>query len=159
MKKTIVFALAAIVLVVMAGCQKDINSANRDVQERKSGNATIWVQNVALSGWNEVPPTLWGDTGVVILRLTADSVLHSKIKVELSASSGVLTAAHIHEAAAGVNGPVKIFLAHSPSEFGVFIETKLTAAQYDLLLNESAHLYVNAHTTVKPGGIVRGQIR
>ena len=160
MKKTIVFAFAASALVLMAGCQKDLSSAaERDVQLSKSGNATIWVRNIPLSGWNEVPPNALGDTGVAILRLTADSVLHSKVKVELSAASGLLTAAHIHEAAAGANGQVRIGLASSAADFGVFREIKLTAVQYDLLFDESKPLYVNAHTTVKPGGLVRGQIR
>ena len=160
MKKSIVFAFAATLLVVvMAGCQKDVSSANRDVQELKSGNATIWVQNIQLSGLNEVPPNNTGATGEAILRVTADSVLHSKVNVYLTEGSGLLTASHIHEAAAGANGPVRIFLAHNASEFGVFQHHKLTPTEYALLFDQSKHLYVNAHTTTFGPGLVRGQIR
>jgi hypothetical protein len=159
MKKTIVFSLAATVLVLLTGCQKDINPAERDVQELKSGKATIWVQNVQLSGLNEVPINDLGATGEAILRLTADSVLHSKVNVYLTEGSGDLTAAHIHEGAAGTNGSVKIFLCHDASDFGVFQHTKLTEAQYTLLMDQSKFLYVNAHSTTKPPGLVRGQIR
>ena len=65
--------------------------------------------------------------------------------------------AHVHAGAAGVNGPVRIFLCHTAADFGENIVTELTDEQYNLLLNDAT--YVNAHSNFRPGGLVRGQIR
>jgi hypothetical protein len=160
MKKTIVPALVfSFMLLLLAGCQKTIstNEAGRDPELKKNGNGTIWVMNVQLSGLNEVPPNDLGATGNALLRVTADKVLHSKVNVDAPPEAGTLLAAHIHAGAAGVNGPVKIFLCHSTDDFGVNQEIQLTDEQFNMLMND--HLYVNAHSTVKPGGLLRGQIR
>ena len=113
--------------------------------------------NIQLSGANEVPPNDLGATGVAILRVTADKVLHSKVNVDAPEAAGMLTAAHIHTGAAGVNGPVKIHLCHNADEFGVFQTYQLSDEEFTMLMNDQ--LYVNAHSTVKPAGLVRGQIR
>ncbi|HSC54574.1 MAG TPA: CHRD domain-containing protein [Phnomibacter sp.] len=161
------FFLAAIMspfaVLFLMGCQKSMEKfSSPDAlsmgNENKNDNGTIWVMNVQLSGLNEVPTNTAGATGVAILRLTKDSVLHSKVKVDAPEAVGNLTAAHIHEAAAGVNGPVRIFLCHNADEFGMNMETKLTPAQYTILTT-AAHLYVNAHSVVFPAGVARGQIR
>jgi hypothetical protein len=160
MKKTIVSALILpLMLLLLTGCQKTIstNDAQRNPELKKNDNGTIWVMNVQLSGLNEVPPNDLGATGNALLRVTADKVLHSKVNVDAPPEAGTLVAAHIHAGAAGVNGPVKIFLCHNTSEFGVNQELQLTDEQYNMLMND--HLYVNAHSTVKPGGLLRGQIR
>jgi hypothetical protein len=70
---------------------------------------------------------------------------------------GTLTAAHIHTGAAGQTGGPIVFLAHNVSDFGENIVQQLTAAQYNAILNEP--LYVNAHSTEYPDGLVKGQIR
>lgn len=160
MKKTIAAMLwLSLVVWILPGCDKSINTtqANRDTELKKNGNGTVWVMNIQLSGLNEVPPNDLGATGEAILRVTADKVLHSKVNVDAPESAGTLVAAHIHAAPAGSNGPVKIFLCHSTDEFGVFQEYQLSDAEYDMLMND--HLYVNAHSTVKPAGLLRGQIR
>ena len=160
MKKTIASGLLLpLMLLALTACQKSIstNDAVRNAELKKSSNATIWVMNVQLSGANEVPPNDLGATGVAILRVTADKVLHSKVNVDAPPEAGTLTAAHIHTGMAGVNGPVIIFLAHSADEFGENQTYQLTDAEFEMLMND--HLYVNAHSTVKPAGLVRGQIR
>jgi hypothetical protein len=95
--------------------------------------------------------------GLAILRVTADKVLHSKVIIQKLAEGDVLRASHIHIGAMGVNGPVRIFLAHDAHEFGQNIETQLTDAQYALITGGAC--YVNVHTNLKPGGMIRGQIR
>ena len=160
MKKTIVPALLLpLMLLLLTACQKTIstNEAQRDAEIKKNGNGTIWVMNVQLSGLNEVPPNDLGATGNAHLRVTADKVLHSKVNVDAPPEAGILVAAHIHAGAAGVNGPVKIFLCHSTDEFGENITHQLTDEEFNMLMND--HLYVNAHSTVKPAGLLRGQIR
>ena len=160
MKKTIVSVLLLpLILLMLTSCQKNIstNDAARTTELKKNSNGTIWVMNIQLSGLNEVPPNDLGATGNALLRVTADKVLHSKVNVDAPPEAGTLVAAHIHSGAAGVNGPVKIFLCHSTDEFGVNMEIQLTDEQFNMLMND--HLYVNAHSTVKPAGLLRGQIR
>jgi hypothetical protein len=160
MKKTIAPALLLpVMLLLLTACQKTINTndAERNVELKKNSHGTIWVMNVQLSGLNEVPPNDLGATGNALLRVTADKVLHSKVNVDAPPEAGTLTAAHIHLGAAGVNGPVKIFLCHSTADFGVNQTLQLTDEQFNMLMND--HLYVNAHSTVKPAGLLRGQIR
>jgi hypothetical protein len=63
------------------------------------------------------------------------------------------TAAHIHAAPAGVNGSVVVPL--SPISGGC------THANPDLIkaiIQNPANYYVNVHTTVHPGGAIRGQL-
>ena len=67
------------------------------------------------------------------------------------------TAAHIHQAAAGVSGPVIVPLAEtSPGVWSVPAGITLTEAQVDAL--NAGGLYFNAHTVINPGGEIRGQI-
>lgn len=64
------------------------------------------------------------------------------------------TAAHVHRAPSGVNGPVVFGLTGGPNNWsgsGV-----LSAADVALLRNEG--LYVNVHSSANPGGEIRGQI-
>ena len=69
------------------------------------------------------------------------------------------TAAHIHNAFAGVSGPVLVGLdqdAVDPLLFTVPAGAMLDAAGVDRLL--AGALYVNVHTAAEPGGEIRGQI-
>ena len=160
MKKTIAAILwLPLVILILSGCDKTISTstADRNAELKKNGNGTIWVMNVQLSGLNEVPPNDLGATGNALLRVTANKVLHSKVNVDAPEAAGTLLFAHIHAGAAGVNGPVKIFLCHTTEDFGVNQTLQLTDEEFDMLMNDP--LYVNVHSTVKPGGLVRGQIR
>lgn len=67
------------------------------------------------------------------------------------------TAAHIHQAAPGVNGPIVVSLTFSGGTTGTFNGTAtLSAANVTNLLNGLT--YLNVHTNVNPGGALRGQI-
>jgi len=75
------------------------------------------------------------------------------------------TAAHIHEAPAGTNGPVVVNLAApgdgnaadclTEDEAGKFVGGQTVA---DILANPSDY-YVNVHNADYPGGALRGQLR
>lgn len=164
MKKNLL-ASFALPIIMLVGCTKSIENqqsernASLNKADKKNGNGTVWVQNIQLSGLNEVPPNDLGSTGVAILRITADKVLHSKVMVDYLVPGDRLTASHIHTGAAGTNGPVYVFLCHNADEFGENMEAQLTDAQYNALMDQTRHFYVNAHSIMKPAGLVRGQIR
>ncbi|HKS06974.1 MAG TPA: CHRD domain-containing protein [Gemmatimonadaceae bacterium] len=76
--------------------------------------------------------------------------------------------AHIHKAAAGVNGPIHwdfleagnpvASLADQPSQLRGVARPRTAAVLADLLANPELY-YVNVHSTAFPGGAVRGQLR
>ena len=72
---------------------------------------------------------------------------------------GTATAAHIHEASAGTNGPVVVTLSApaSGSSAGC-VDTGDADLAADITLRESADYYVNVHNAEYPGGAVRAQL-
>jgi hypothetical protein len=68
------------------------------------------------------------------------------------------TAAHIHEAPAGTNGPIVIPLTKTGDNVWSLPEgAKLTDAQYESY--KAGNLYYNVHSAAYKGGEIRGQIR
>jgi hypothetical protein len=68
------------------------------------------------------------------------------------------TMAHIHQAAAGKNGPVIVPLTKSgDSTWSVPAGAKLTDAQYEAY--KAGDLYVNVHSAENKGGEIRGQLK
>ena len=106
-----------------------------------------------LTGSQEVPARVTSATGSGTASLNLASNFF-EIDYSFSGLLGPQTGAHIHGPATfGVNAPVLIpFALGSPISF----ETTLTAAQADQVL--SGLWYVNIHSTVFPGGEIRGQI-
>ena len=82
-------------------------------------------------------------------------------------SGETYTRAHIHKAAAGVNGPIHwdfleagnpvASLSDQPSQLRGIARPRAAAVLADLLANPSGY-YVNVHSTVFPGGAMRGQL-
>jgi hypothetical protein len=69
-----------------------------------------------------------------------------------------VTAAHIHQGVAGVNGPVVFGFYNST----ITVNEGCRSGDPVLLAKIAAHpgdYYVNVHTTVHPGGAARGQLR
>lgn len=72
---------------------------------------------------------------------------------------GPATAAHIHEAAAGSNGPVVVTLsAPTNGSSAGCIDTGDADLAADIALRESSNYYVNVHNAEFPGGAVRAQL-
>jgi hypothetical protein len=109
--------------------------------------------NLALSGASEVPAVSTSASGSGQFSVAADHTLSGKFTV-----SGITaTAAHVHEAAAGANGPVIVKLAkNADGSFMVPPGTKLNDAQYASFV--AGNLYVNVHSDAHPGGEIRAQL-
>jgi len=69
------------------------------------------------------------------------------------------TASHIHEAAAGIRGPIVIALS-VPDGTGqaTGCRSDVDAELLKRILGNPAGFYVNVHTTVYPAGAIRGQL-
>jgi hypothetical protein len=110
-------------------------------------------QQVRLWGSNEVPPNTTMAYGTGTVNVTTDRY----VAVTLSVIDMAPTAAHIHEGAAGANGPVIVPLQRiSANAFTAAPNAQLTEAQYQAYI--AGNLYVNVHSEKYPGGEVRAQI-
>ncbi len=125
-----------------------------------------WVQSAplsdveltfALGGDQENPPTDTQATGSCTSVLRAD---YSSFQIDCTHDVVETTAAHIHHAPVGMNGPVIIGFASGESPLSLVWDASstppLTAHDVDDLL--AGNLYVNVHSPTFPGGEIRGQI-
>ena len=111
-------------------------------------------EQVSLSGSNEVPPVATTAAGSGTVTIKEDRSVSASITV----TGMTATAAHIHEAAAGANGPVIVpFTKTGDNAFAAAEGAKLTDAQYASY--KSGKLYVNVHSAKNPGGEVRAQLK
>jgi hypothetical protein len=111
-------------------------------------------QTLMLSGSNEVPPVNTSATGTAVVTIKPDRSVTAKVTV----TSMTATASHIHEAAAGTNGPVIVpFTKTADNTFEAPAGAKLTDAQYESY--KAGKLYVNVHSAANPGGEVRAQLK
>jgi len=118
--------------------------------------ASAWSQEtkVTLKGENEIPPVVTAATGTGILIVGADKSVSGSVTI----AGMVATAAHIHDAAAGRNGPIIIpLIMTSDSVWTVPAGAKFTDAQYDSY--KAGNLYFNMHSAAFRGGEIRGQIK
>jgi hypothetical protein len=107
-----------------------------------------------LTGANEVPPVSTKATGRSTIAVADDRSVSGSVIVE----NLTPTAAHIHQAAAGANGPIIIPLTKaSDTMFSVPPNTRLTDAQYAAY--KSGNLYVNVHSAAHPPGEIRVQMK
>ena len=111
---------------------------------------TVW-----LDGSQETPNPITTDakgTGWAVLKDTAKSIDHN---ITIAGLSSNFTAAHFHNAPAGVTGgvvqPITFSDSSSNGTWTGFAQNFIS----ELLKNR---LYFNVHTTNNPGGEIRGQI-
>jgi CHRD domain len=107
-----------------------------------------------LSGANEVPANASTASGTVTVTFNNDT----KVLSLTATFTGLTpTAAHIHNAAAGVNGGVIFGLGSAPFSSPVnYTSVALTPTQESEL--KANNYYVNFHTTAFPGGEIRAQL-
>ena len=112
------------------------------------------AMKITLAGSNEVPPVTTSATGSGTITINDDRSVSGSVTV----TGMTPTAAHIHEAAMGVNGPVIVPMTKTGDNTFTFpANAKLTDAQYASF--KSGNLYVNVHTAANPGGEVRAQLK
>lgn len=109
--------------------------------------------NVVLSGSQEVPSVSTGGSGYGTISVLMDRSVSGSVT---TAGIGG-TAAHIHLAAPGQNGPVIVPLNKTGDNvWSVPPSIRFNDAQYEAF--KLGNLYVNVHTAANPGGEIRGQI-
>jgi hypothetical protein len=127
-----------------------------------------------LTGDQEVPAVETDTTGRFEILVNKDA---SAGEYTLRVNSGVrVTQSHFHCGAAGVNGPVIVFLAGFRAEgwdvdgkwvsnatitdANVILTTTPCGATLAQILNaaRNGNVYVNVHSVAHPGGVARGQL-
>src|SRR5579871_112959 len=127
------------------------------------GQPQLFVAN--LSGAQQVPPTASAATGRALVLLSADQ---TTITVNLSWAglASDPTAAHIHNAPAGANGPIALDANSNPIDFsGLPAATTGAIPQQSFTVNagfvtqlQAGDMYINIHDATFPNGEIRGQL-
>lgn len=108
----------------------------------------------ALRGQHEVPP----NTSTALGAGTVLIAPASRQLVAAVATSGIAgTAAHIHQAAPGINGPIIVPLSETSPGLGVW-SAKATLTEDQFAAMRAGNMYFNVHSAAFPEGEIRGQI-
>lgn len=139
---------ALVALAALAGCAQMESMWD-------STKAFFTGTKVTLSGAEQVPPVTTSASGSGTITVKEDKSVSGSVT-----TSGIAaTAAHIHMAAPGRNGPIIIRLTKGAdgSTWSVSDGAKLTDAQYEAY--KAGNLYVNVHSAAYKGGEIRGQLK
>ena len=143
-------AVAIGAMLALSGCGM---LHDRD-EGREHRAASGHTQNVTLTGAQEVPAFATSASGSGWVMVNADRSVSAKITV----TGMTPTAAHIHMASAGANGPVIVpFAKQGDDTFVAPPGAGLTAEQYEAL--KEGKLYVNVHSAKSPSGEIRAQLK
>jgi hypothetical protein len=118
-----------------------------------AGFAAAQMQ-VMLSGDQEVPPVTTAAKGSGSVTIAPDMSVSGSIT-----TTGIAgTMAHIHDGAAGKNGPVIVPMIKDGDNAWKFPPgSKLTEAQYADY--KAGNLYINVHSAANKGGEIRAQLK
>ena len=128
---------------------------------------TAAAGQVVLSGSAEVPPVTTQASGLADVSIvtfkcppaTSSTIVCYTVIGTVTTAGVNATAAHIHRAAAGQNGPVVVPLKRRPGNDNAWdVESGVTVGQdlYEAWWN--GQLYVNVHSAANPGGEIRAQL-
>ena len=141
--KTVRVASATALVLLAAACSS----------MERMGSGLVGKTSAALTGAQQVPPVSSSASGRSTISVASDRSVSGAVIV----TGMEPTAAHIHQGAQGMNGPVVVPLARTaPMTFSVPADIKLTDAQYVAL--KEGKLYINVHSAAYPGGEVRMQM-
>lgn len=144
---------AAVTLLVVSACSQ---TPSRTSSTSTTGTPTAMGagNSVTLTGAQEVPPVDTRASGVSTIEFLGDKVVTGGVKT----SNINATAAHIHMAPMGQNGPVIITLVKvGGNEWVVPGNTELSSAQLAAL--KVGDLYVNVHSAAHPNEEIRAQLK
>jgi len=116
-------------------------------------SATALAADVKLSGDQEVPAVKSAGAAAGAITIGDDGAVSGSV----TATGFTPTAAHIHQAAAGKNGPVIVPFTKDGDKFSAPAGAKLTPDQ--MKAYKAGELYVNVHSAANPGGEVRAQLK
>ena len=135
-------AVAALVLALAAGCASAPRPAIYCTELRGAG-----------PGSDAIDPAATGSARLVIDGTTI------RFRIRTSKDLGKVVATHLHEGAAGVNGP----MAHelNPGFAGELLEgsTTVTPEIAAAVVANPSRYYVKLHSLTFPGGAIRGQLQ
>ncbi|HET6881475.1 MAG TPA: CHRD domain-containing protein, partial [Pirellulales bacterium] len=146
----------------VSGSHTYIDEGNFPISVLVTENGVSQFFTTALSGMQQVPPSL--ATGTATLFLSADQTTLTMAST-YAGLSGQPTAAHLHNAPAGQNGPVatdvngnNLAFTNLPATISGSLgpQTFTVNAAFVTQLLEG-NIYENIHTAAYPGGEVRGQ--
>lgn len=168
-------SIASVLFFMMAA----VSAAPLFMPAAQAQTETI-VFTAILSASNEVAPVVVHPTEInttgsafVTLEVTRTggviTAATARFDASLSgmAANSVIILAHIHEGAAGVNGPIRVDSNISPAApvptvggAASFTRTGLavTPSVAQAIINNPAGFYFNVHTALSPGGVARGQL-
>jgi hypothetical protein len=167
--KRFAFVAALSLLTIVAGCN--------DSPTNPSSDAPTFT--MALTSANEVPAITGAEasgsgTVVITLNITrnaANAITAATVDFSVSLAgfpqSTNITISHIHEAAAGVIGPVRVNTGLASGEVnlvngvGGFVKHGVNVTDLsiiDRILANPSAFYFNVHSTANPGGVVRAQL-
>ena len=158
MRRLIVGLVAACAAAVPA------TTAAKETPNGKSGGGTMCVLHARLSVNDETTGSTSTAKGHTQIKVRKDGTIRFKTQI-LNRNHETFVAGHIHQAPAGVAGPivVPLFVAPAPATSARHIKQRGTVTPNagttgaDLCENPGAY-YVNYHTTAFPGGAIRGQL-
>ena len=117
------------------------------------GTPSVAGAGTTLTGAQEVPPNQSSASGKSTIRIGADMAVTGAVDV----MGMTPTAAHIHEAGPGANGPVIVpFAKTGANSFAPTAGARLTEAQYASY--KAGRLYINVHSAQFPNGEIRLQL-
>lgn len=128
------------------GRQEVASSGSRAISGDPNGRGEVYVFGID------------GDPTTLCYVLTVDKIADTEL------APGAPRAAHIHQGAAGTNGPVEVNLAWPQDGQAADCLTEgeagkgLTAGEVQEILAHPEEYYVNVHNSEYPSGAVRGQL-
>jgi hypothetical protein len=167
MRAVSVCAVLALAACVDQAPTSIANNASRTPSFSVTQEANPIVFNVQLRAENEPNGASTSESkGSAHVKVYDDGTIEFLFTVN-NKSGETYTRAHIHKAAAGVNGPIHwdfleagnpvASISDQPSQLRGVARARAAAVLADLLANPSGY-YVNVHSTAFPGGAVRGQL-
>jgi len=130
-----------------------------------AGCASTPKGQIVLTGAQEVPPVSTkaeGRTDIAIRYSKCPSAASSSncpwVSGSVVATGMVGTAAHIHRAPAGQNGPVVLPLEKTADNTWM-VPANTAVTEEQITAWQNGEFYVNVHSEANPGGEIRGQLK